>query len=138
MRISDWSSDVCSSDLPLRAGGGDQDLLRLDAQHPALVHLATALVGAPHSRMVRPGRRGLRRLRRCRGGGAGRDALRQGRAAGARPRRARHLVLVGTVVVLDAPLGPGDLKSVVVGKGGSVRVDLGGRRTIKTNKDKKT
>src|SRR3546814_7565494 len=39
MRISDWSSDVCSSDLPAQreahAGGGDVEILaRLHRQHP--------------------------------------------------------------------------------------------------------
>ncbi len=34
----------------LRAGAVGRDLLRVDAQHPALVHLAPALVGPPDSR----------------------------------------------------------------------------------------
>src|SRR3546814_9347469 len=42
MRISDWSSDVCSSDLalvePQRQRGGDEKAARLDAgQHVGLV-----------------------------------------------------------------------------------------------------
>ena len=40
-----------------------QDLLRLDAQHPGLVHLAPALVGPPHPGVVR--RRGQRLRRRA-------------------------------------------------------------------------
>src|SRR3546814_13843359 len=104
MRISDWSSDVCSSDLraagegrtaspcralrrsrrradralsdrsvvrrcgnareagdrsgragahQIRPGELDEDLFRVDAEHPALVRLASALVGPTTSRMVR-------------------------------------------------------------------------------------
>ena len=44
-----------------------EDLLRVDAEHPALVHLAPALVGPPHPGLVRPGRQGLRRGDRGRG-----------------------------------------------------------------------
>ena len=43
---------------PLRPRELEQDLLRLDAQHPRLVHQPAALVGAPHPGLV------LRRLRR--------------------------------------------------------------------------
>ncbi len=39
-----------------------ENLLRVDAQHPALVHLAPALVGPPDPRLVRSRRQGLRRL----------------------------------------------------------------------------
>ena len=38
-----------------------EDLFRLDGEHPALVHLAPALVGPPHPGLVRAGRRDLRR-----------------------------------------------------------------------------
>ena len=58
-----------------RALGRDQfraeelgkDLFRMDGEHPALVHLAPALVGPPDSSVVRAGRKGVRR--RDRGGG---------------------------------------------------------------------
>ncbi len=43
-----------------------EDLFRLDAQHPGLVHLAPALVGSPHSGLVRRRRQRLRRARRSR------------------------------------------------------------------------
>ena len=45
-----------------------EDLFRLDGEHPALVHLAPALVGPPHPGLVRPGRRrsSSRRRRRRR------------------------------------------------------------------------
>ena len=36
----------------LRSGELDQDLLRVDVQHPRLVHLAPALVGPPHPRLA--------------------------------------------------------------------------------------
>ena len=43
-----------------------EDLLRVDAQHPALVHLAPALVGPSDPGLVRPRRRGVRRRERAR------------------------------------------------------------------------
>ena len=83
----------------------DEDLFRLDAQHPALVHLAPALVGPPDSGLVRRRRQSLRR--RDRSGRAARArAKRHGGERFADPRRgcARHLVLVGAVAVLDTGL----------------------------------
>ena len=66
-------------------------------EHPPVVHLAPAVVGPPDPRLV-PRRRGdLRRPRAARG-----------RRLGARPRRARHLVLLGAVAVRDARLARGD------------------------------
>src|SRR3546814_1075178 len=50
MRISDWSSDVCSSDLP-RAGGGGRD--RTDDLVLAK-HALSQLSYAPRSAMARP------------------------------------------------------------------------------------
>ena len=38
---------------PIRAGAVDRDLFRVDAQHPALVHLAPALVGPSDPGLVR-------------------------------------------------------------------------------------
>src|SRR3546814_19425301 len=86
MRISDWSSDVCSSDL--------------DRDHAARLEVndreaAVCGVAAQH-RLIVPG------------------------------REARGLELE-VVLVRPEP----DRKSVVKGKSGSVRVDLGGRRIIK-------
>ena len=49
-----------------------EDLFRLDGEHPALVHLAPAVVGPSDSGVVRAGRQGLRRADR-------------GRSAGGRP-----------------------------------------------------
>src|SRR3546814_12682696 len=108
MRISDWSSDVCSSDLaapywvarPLShqraAGDRDQHLQRGPAgAEPAL-----------------PCRRGCHPVR----------------ALGA--QRLRHLAETGR----SSYHLPPDRKSVVEGKSVSVRVDLGGRRSIKKKK----
>src|SRR3546814_11508047 len=96
MRISDWSSDVCSSDLTavrLRLGAlGFGTLRRLDRGEAA---------------RRRSGAAGSRRARR------GGFALRFRSGGG---RFGRGL----------------DRKSVVEGKSVSVRVDLGGRRIIKT------
>ena len=47
---------------PVHARQLDEDLLRVDVQHPRLVHLAPALVGASHSRLA------LRRVRQGDGG----------------------------------------------------------------------
>ena len=57
----------------VRAGELGEDLLRVDAQHPALVHLAPALVGPSDPGLVRAGRRGLRRRKRERSGGRTRE-----------------------------------------------------------------
>src|SRR3546814_17910416 len=94
MRISDWSSDVCSSDLP-----GDAALARLavDADH--------CFVAAPQV-----------------GGVDG--------EVGDLPLVV-VLALARGEALLDSVL-MADRKSVVSGKSVSVRVDLGGTRTITT------
>ena len=56
---------------PLRAGELVEDLLRVDAQHPGLVHQPPALVGPSHPGLVRRRRRDLRRARRSRSAHAG-------------------------------------------------------------------
>src|SRR3546814_11090507 len=100
MRISDWSSDVCSSDLVLglavpdhrgRAAGRLVDAPVLRRDHAAADH----------------------RPAHCRPGEPGSP----------RPEADRHPAV-------------GDRKSVVWGKSVSVRVDLGGRRSIKKKKTK--
>src|SRR3546814_11411151 len=111
MRISDWSSDVCSSDLLRHLGRGEafkrrrQERRRhLQICHPARRHRRRPAAGARDRGAHRPGDggSGTRLSDAC--GRAGRD-------------------------------GPdGDRKSVVEGKSVSVRVDLGGRRTIKKKK----
>ena len=61
-----------------------EDLFRMDAQHPALVHLAPALVGPSDSGLVRAGRRNLRRGDRGTGARRRRASLRHARHAHAR------------------------------------------------------
>ncbi len=63
-------------------GAAREGLPRVAREHPALVHLAPALVGPPAARLV-PRRGDVRRRRAA-----------PGRGLGARPGRARHLVLV--------------------------------------------
>src|SRR3546814_14439282 len=101
MRISDWSSDVCSSDL---AAGHTR------RGRPEALHL--------HHRP-------LQRQGRERGGDVT-TAARPARPGPAHPRSARS----------PARRRPQDRdrKSVVSGKSGAVRVDLGGRRIIKKKK----
>src|SRR3546814_16206041 len=92
MRISDWSSDVCSSD-------------------PSNI--------AASSSSARKGRRS---------NGQGTFSVRKAPAAephGA-PGESRH-----AAAPVGASLEPADRKSVVVGKGVAVSVDLGGRRILK-------
>src|SRR3546814_11041430 len=104
MRISDWSSDVCSSDL------------LPDALAPRM--LRKPLRPAPEWRPPRRQHHGL----------PARDRP---------PRRSqirhqdppRHSV--DRQVMDRKPQPPGDRKSVVSGKRVSVRVELGGRRSIK-------
>src|SRR3546814_13502246 len=107
MRISDWSSDVCSSDLGLQ---GHED--RRFAQ-PAAQPDANDTEDPTQQERQAPGvvedlRRGedLRQRR----GGQGAKQIAEGQAS------------------LEE-----DRKSVVSGKSVSVRVDLGGRRIFKKN-----
>src|SRR3546814_21049616 len=101
MRISDWSSDVCSSDLLDQRFGH----ARVDA---VMAHLVADAVGAPAEREF--------------GKIAGADHQplmpvgEPEQVIGAEPRL--HI------------LEGGDRKSVVEGKSVSVRVNLGGRRDL--------
>ncbi len=65
----------------IRAEELGKDLLRMDGKHPALVHLAPALVGPPNSGLVRARRQGLRRGNRSRG-----ESRSQRRITARRPR----------------------------------------------------
>src|SRR3546814_20306814 len=120
MRISDWSSDVCSSDLRTARRAGD----RLPGQ---------AAGGDPRHRRDRARQlriSGLDREDRQRLQFEDLDAVRRGDD---RPGDSR---LAG-VHRLRAVEGRGDLldrKSVVEGKSVSVRVDLVGRRIIQKKK----
>src|SRR3546814_19717886 len=108
MRISDWSSDVCSSDL----AAGVELLGRRAARHDrgAYPRDPVGLCRQYLQRLGFPARQVLAGL------SAGND-----RPAGASAQRC----------------GRGDRKSVVSGKSVSVRVDLGGRRSIKKKKNNK-
>ena len=63
-----------------------EDLFRVDAEHPAVVHLAPAVVGPPHPGLVRTGRPHLRRHDRGGGRRPGPRALRPRRRPCARTR----------------------------------------------------
>src|SRR3546814_12683243 len=122
MRISDWSSDVCSSDL---SGAGEQL-----AQHCRVV--AAGAAGG--------GRAGLARRLAARAHVPEAGPARR-RAAGARPA---HAAAAGARRRRGARarlrLGIGrrpERKSAVSGKSVSVRVDLGGRRSLTQKKTKK-
>src|SRR3546814_19772003 len=125
MRISDWSSDVCSSDLPqtrapwrrsgIRGGGIRGRGIRGGPAEPE------RRSGATESRMLsgaglgtpRPARYPVPARRELRDGGNGRRGPRR------RARSAR------------------DRKGVVVGQSGSGSVDLGGRGSIYKKKTQK-
>ena len=82
-----------------------EDLFRMDAQHPALVHLAPAVVGASDSGVVRAGRhRSSSKRRRTSPCAAAERHYGTRVMLDARRRRARHLVLLGALAVLDAGL----------------------------------
>src|SRR3546814_11507004 len=110
MRISDWSSDVCSSDLAVLC-----DRLRVPVQ---LRHLA----GGPEPVL---GEAQLDRLHHRAG-----DAQ-MGIAPGA------HRGAAAEVFIAEVQAADEDRKSVVEGKSVSVRVDRGCRRTIKKTKHTK-
>src|SRR3546814_11511495 len=126
MRISDWSSDVCSSDLvqavfealELAPGGragvaGEVDALREEGVQFGLVGIDR------FPGLVDPGLR-LRRVR---------DRLGDVRE----PLAPGHRGLLPAAGVLQ-PARLLDRKGVVWGKSGSVRVGLGGRSLVKKKK----
>src|SRR3546814_11918458 len=112
MRISDWSSDVCSSDLRRSRGEGEANDEECGAE-------------------PRGDASGIR----------GRLALRVGQPGAADPRAGRNdrplPEDVRSLLGAGADRGMGmrpDRKSGVDGKSGSVRVDLGGRRILNKKK----
>src|SRR3546814_16515096 len=114
MRISDWSSDVCSSDLAL-----DRRARKLDRRDARRAR--RSFQGARrYGRRSDSNRRARHQMGRQIGRGRGRRMARDSRK---NPRR-RHIDL----------RNPEDRNSVVKGKSVSVRVDLGGRRFIKKKK----
>src|SRR3546814_13378773 len=117
MRISDWSSDVCSSDLGRAHGGGGAGRRRSARRAPG------GHYDHPRDRRAAYGDAERRGAPAAGGGDAGRylgDLLRQD--GDADPPRA------------DGP--PEERKSVQEGKGVSVRVDTGGPLIIKKKKKK--
>src|SRR3546814_19103324 len=94
MRISDWSSDVCSSDLPIRADilVGEENL------GAALAHRLLGLLPDAGDRLTQ--------------------------RVGAIGER------IGAVELRRGSAEMADRKSVVEGKRGDVRVDLGGSRIL--------
>src|SRR3546814_16200337 len=128
MRISDWSSDVCSSDLP---SGVRQVAARLlPARHIAGPDAGRG-AGSVDGRLGR--RIAGRRQAAARASLSRAPSFRVHARAGR--RRAEGAAGRGQ----PCPSG-GDRKSVVWGKSVSVRVDLGGGRIItkKTNQKSKT
>src|SRR3546814_19951644 len=106
MRISDWSSDVCSSDLVAREIFSRRNDHRIA---PALVEIGFAALG-DHGSLQGPERIGVGEIAVvAEQVGDDREAARIG-------------------------VEQRDRKSVVSGKSVSVRVDLGGRRNIKQKK----
>ena len=73
----------------------------MDAQHPTLVHLAPIVVGAPDPGLVWAGRHVVRRRDRGRGTGRSASEIRAHGRSAPRRGRARHLVFVRLVAVLD-------------------------------------
>src|SRR3546814_16502766 len=118
MRISDWSSDVCSSDLALRHAATFPAPYRSmnDAEEAAEDILRLAALASPEARSVRVYRspEGAPRLKIYRLGGP--------------------VELSDAVPVLENfgfRVIEEDRKGVVLGQSWSVRVDLGGGRFIK-------
>src|SRR3546814_15098340 len=120
MRISDWSSDVCSSDLHLLARHEGRPMTDIRA----LGYLKVQSQDIPRWRELTV------------------DCLAMQETTGSDPdglylrmdeRAARLVVVPGDS---DRVIAVGDRKSVVSGKSVSVRGDLGGRRIIKKKKVK--
>src|SRR3546814_11598697 len=114
MRISDWSSDVCSSD---RAGGGG----RLAPVHGHPLSPRSAGVNSPTGRRIDRGRRKSPCPPNTTSPSL--SAASAGRATPAAPPKRRR------------PSPHPDRKSVVLGKSVSVSVDLVGRHSIKKKKN---
>src|SRR3546814_14273657 len=112
MRISDWSSDVCSSDLV--------DILYDHQDAGVRLYQASILAGAAGIVIA----------------GTGNGSLSPGAARGSLLARRRGLTCVRSSRVPSGEVG--DRKSVVVGKRVSVRVDLGGRRILKKKTNTQT
>src|SRR3546814_15799780 len=113
MRISDWSSDVCSSDLLDGPAANDLTHHGIEGQAVGIVHILVSGQSSEHrlpEQSVKPMERVL-----------------PGAAVSQRLRR--QIGPVGQKLRFWS-----DRKSVVRGKRGSVSVDLGGPRTIEKKK----
>src|SRR3546814_16062879 len=144
MRISDWSSDVCSSDL----AHGDEVAADLRCVVEALRHAGTGKlrdeIGDAHGDHLDSRRAADGAERGMRGGGpSGEDADGGGTVAGAGGQdavpghvdRAHRIALAGEIALERAAyVRRADRKSVVEGKRVSVRVGHGGRRKFKKKK----
>src|SRR3546814_13083769 len=119
MRISDWSSDVCSSDLPACRPVPPPAPTAARRRRRSAPRLPPSPPAPPVARPSVPRAVHRTRCRHATAAATGRD--RRGGPRGCGCRRARRRAL-GCCR---------DRKSVVSGKSVSVRVDLGGRRIIK-------
>src|SRR3546814_12747454 len=144
MRISDWSSDVCSSDLVATAGATTRNLAIFDLGRDAGDGVGERIGRIPvdahrFTRFARSDPRILElrepfdRVRKF--------IFELGRAQIAFTREDQRAagalvisVAIGQEIAAIAIVG-GDRTSVVQGKGVSVRVVLGGRRTLKKKKN---
>src|SRR3546814_13460286 len=133
MRISDWSSDVCSSDLVV----ADDRQVDQKAEHAGAEEVPEA---HRHQEIERPLIRHafaltlLIAFRLC-----GTDEVpgverQQGQRYDFQRRKQRGNGQIHLGLSVEVPVVTGDRKSVVEGKSVSVRVDLGGRRSIKKKK----
>src|SRR3546814_2410330 len=99
MRISDWSSDVCSSDLEAHRIGQLAD---------QFVELGGADRVEPRGRLVEEEQRGVERERACESGALDHPARQLGRKLGAGiGRQADHLDLIGGDLVEQIRVEPG-------------------------------
>src|SRR3546814_13330915 len=112
MRISDWSSDVCSSDLQNRVA------VACFASNVARLETVIQVAEDCGRRICLLGR-SMHRIVEC--------ARESGYLLG-------HRTFVSEEEVDYLPRNEVDRKSVVQGKSVSVRVDFGGRRIIQTKK----
>src|SRR3546814_21152053 len=115
MRISDWSSDVCSSDLSCGAVAQMGERRVRNAKVRGSIPLSSTI--PPHPVRIVPI---LPQAAGC---------VRRLAVGSSRGRRCAN-------PCCSSSLKPPDRKSVVSGTSVSVRVDLGGRRIIKKHKHK--
>src|SRR3546814_13252477 len=128
MRISDWSSDVCSSDLPTPYAD-DEPAGPAYPAPPAARLLEPAYRPQPDNNATRPGIRQHAKPRWAAGGGPSQQsALGRSQATRADPFQERRRSLSGRRRPSPGPEAATDRKSVVEEKSVSVRVDLRGRR----------